>query len=179
MIGNPFRSIFLCCSCLILMFASVYQAASPSAKYRKHGAVLLNDLAQTPGLVRTKDLKIICGETTGQFRATTEKMKNEVYAEYGVVRDKGVCRGGCEVDHLISLELGGADDVKNLWPQPSQPKPGFHEKDQLENWLHRQVCKGRPTAMSIEDAQRRIADDWYALYLEMQKEELPVEGKKQ
>lgn len=94
-------------------------------------------------------------------------MKNEVYAEYGVERDKGICKGGCEIDHLVSLEIGGADAVKNLWPQPSQPKPGFHEKDILENWLHAQVCSGK---MDLAEAQATIRTDWYAEYLEMQKE---------
>jgi hypothetical protein len=139
----------------------------PAAKYRHHGAAVENDLKLTPGLVRTTDLKSICeGGSTSQYRDTTESMKNRVYAEYGVQRNHGICRGGCEVDHLISLEIGGADDVKNLWPQPSQPKPGYHEKDKLENWLHEQVCSG---AMKIEDAQEGIATDWYGLYLKMPK----------
>jgi hypothetical protein len=137
------------------------------AHYRKHGTVLLNDLTVTPGEVRTTSKAAVCSEKTPQFRNTTEKMKNEVYAEYGVERDKGICKGSCEVDHLVSLEIGGADTVKNLWPQPSQPKPGFHEKDILENWLHKQVCSGK---MDLTEAQAKIRTDWYAEYLEMQKE---------
>jgi 5-methylcytosine-specific restriction endonuclease McrA len=44
---------------------------------------------------------------------------------------------GCEVDHLISRELGGADATDNLWPQPYTQHPGAHEKDRLENQLHK------------------------------------------
>jgi hypothetical protein len=145
----------------------VFAIPVPQAHYRHHGPAMLNDLTATPGKVRTTDTKAVCSQTTPQFRNTTEKMKNEVYAAYGVEKNKGICEGGCEVDHLISLEIGGADDVANLWPQPSQPKPGFHEKDKLENWLHKQVCAGD---MPLVKAQEGIANDWYALYLEMEKE---------
>jgi hypothetical protein len=48
----------------------------------------------------------------------------------------------CEIDHLISRELGGADDVKNFWPQPY----GTHAwnavlKDRVENRLHKEVLR--------------------------------------
>jgi hypothetical protein len=42
----------------------------------------------------------------------------------------------CEVDHLIPLELGGSNEMKNLWPQPDKRQPECVEKDQLENELH-------------------------------------------
>jgi hypothetical protein len=102
---------------LFLLLASALFAQS--AHYRKHGTVLLNDPDVTPGEVRTTSKAAVCSEKTPQFRNTTEKMKNEVYAEYGVERDKGICRKRCEVDHLVSLELGGADAIKNLWIQPA------------------------------------------------------------
>jgi hypothetical protein len=73
-----------------------------------------------------------------------------------------VAREGCEVDHLVSRELGGADALPNLWPQPYNPKPGAHEKDWLENELHKEVCHG---LISLEDAQQEIRTDWYAAYL--------------
>lgn len=69
--------------------------------------------------------------------------------------------GAYELDHLIPLELGGDNDNRNLWPQPSEPLPGFNQKDELENLLHERVCSG---AMSLLDAQRGIAVDWVAMY---------------
>jgi hypothetical protein len=66
------------------------------------------------------------------------------------------------VDHLISRELGGADMIDNLWPQPYTQHPGAHEKDWLENRLHKDVCSG---IISLEEAQQEIRDDWYAAYL--------------
>ncbi len=67
-----------------------------------------------------------------------------------------------ELDHLISLELGGCPDcVTNLWPEPYNPKPGAHEKDKVENFLHSQVCSG---AITLQEAQQAIVGDWYKVY---------------
>ena len=66
------------------------------------------------------------------------------------------------MDHLISRELGGADSVENLWPQPYAQNPGAHEKDWLENRLHEDVCSDR---INLEQAQQEIKADWYAAYL--------------
>jgi hypothetical protein len=88
-----------------------------------------------------------------EHRHVTEDMRSKVYTAYGRTRGPGCC----EVDHLIPLELGGSNDIKNLWPQPDDPRPGDGEKDQLENDLHARVCNG---SMSLADAQRCIATDW-------------------
>ena len=70
--------------------------------------------------------------------------------------------GGYEVDHFIPLEIGGSNDITNLWTEPATPTPGFHQKDQFENFEHDQVCKG---SISAAEAQRRMTSDWY-LYWE-------------
>lgn len=133
-----------------------------SAVYRHHGPAILNDLSVTPGKIRTLDANEVChGGSTKQYRHTTQEEKNQVYQWYGAKKKPGVC---CEVDHLISLELGGADEIENLWPQPYEPRPGAHEKDAVENWLHKQVCDGK---MPLAQAQAMIAQDWYAVYLVM------------
>lgn len=82
-----------------------------------------------------------------------------------MVDHKGACaRAGCEIDHLISLEIGGSNDIKNLWPEPYAPAPNAHQKDLVENWLHREVCAGR---MVLPMAQHQIATDWFAVYQRM------------
>jgi hypothetical protein len=153
---------------LVIILLMMSMPEPPLAHYAHHGKVLLPDSTVTPGVVRTTSAHEICMSTfrTGPFRNTTQSEKNKVYAEYGVTRNKGICAGGCEVDHLIPLELGGLDDIRDLWPQPSQPAPAFHEKDKLENYLHRQVCAGK---MALTDAQAIIRTDWYAAYLDMEK----------
>lgn len=67
-----------------------------------------------------------------------------------------------EVDHLVSRELGGADDVKNLWPESYVTQPwNAHRKDRLENYLHKLVCSNQIT---LEEARREIAYDWRIAY---------------
>jgi len=56
-------------------------------------------------------------------------------------------------------------------PEAAEPKPGFHEKDQVENYLHDQVCTGR---MNLFDAQRAIATDWLQVYERLRQPALPV-----
>jgi hypothetical protein len=67
-----------------------------------------------------------------------------------------------ELDHLISLELGGCPDcVANLWPEPYNIAMGARQKDKVENYLHKEVCNGD---MTLEEAQTQIATDWTAVY---------------
>jgi hypothetical protein len=130
----------------------------PKAYYGHHGPALLPDPHYTPGIVRTTDASLVCHSTT---KAIRQPGIQTVYALYGVEKQKGIC---CEIDHLISLELGGDNGLKNEWPQPYEPRPGAHEKDIVENYLHAQVCSGK---MSLADAQKQIATDWFVVYLKM------------
>jgi hypothetical protein len=67
-----------------------------------------------------------------------------------------------EINHLIPRELGSCPDCEaNLWPEPRNVFPGAGEKDEVETYLHAQVCSG---AMPLAEAQRAIAADWYAVY---------------
>lgn len=67
-----------------------------------------------------------------------------------------------EEDHLISLEIGGhPTDPKNLWPQTYQTEWNARKKDQLEDFLKREVCAGR---MLLADVQQAVAVDWIASY---------------
>lgn len=138
-------------------------SAQTKARYRSgEDEALLPDPDATPGAMFQVTVNRICtkGYAKG-VRNVAESVKKRVYTVYSAKKKSGVC---CEVDHLISLKLGGSNDVTNLWPQPYRPKPGTREKDVLENFLHRAVCGG---AMSLEEAQRKIATDWYKAYQEM------------
>ncbi len=125
----------------------------------------LPDSACTPGAIfadATTD-QICKPGYSSQVRNVPDSEKNQVYAEYNITHHSA---GEYEVDHLISLELGGSNEIANLWPEPAEPRPGFHEKDKVENYLHDQVCSG---AMSLQDAQAQIANDWLAVYQKMPK----------
>ena len=137
------------------------------AVYRLHaGGVPLPNSKLTPGDTQPGvTVAQLCDPKfhTGSIRSVSESEKRQVYAEYKMADHQGACQSGCEIDHLISLEIGGSNNLKNLWPQPYAP-PGAHQKDVLENYLHREVCAGR---LSLSVAQRKIATDWFAAYQKM------------
>ncbi len=118
----------------------------------------------TPGEVYTNITKedICTSGYSSRVRDVPLLEKKQVYQEYNISYPQP--QGAYEVDHFISLELGGSNDIKNLWPEPSEPRPGFHEKDKTENYLHAQICNNQ---ISLKDAQDKIRNDWYKIYLEM------------
>lgn len=121
---------------------------------------VLPDKDCTPGMTYpnvTKDQICVSGYSKG-VRNVPSSEKDQVYAEYGITSHK---TGEYEVDHFVSLELGGSNDIANLWPEPADPRPGFHEKDKVENYLHTQVCSG---AITLEEAQREISTNWLEVY---------------
>ncbi len=88
----------------------------------------------------------------------TNAMKHRLMRLYGVTGNIH----DYELDHLVPLELGGCPECEtNLWPQPRKVFPGASEKDEVEDYLHHQVCSG---ALPLAEAQREIAADWYAVY---------------
>jgi hypothetical protein len=66
-----------------------------------------------------------------------------------------------EIDHIVSLELGGSNAIANLYPEPGSGMADYHAKDRLENRLHDLVCAGQ---MTLRTAQTRIASNWISLY---------------
>lgn len=146
-----------------LLMVALPAPAHRTAQYRVTADhVLLPDPVLTPGKVRPATRGEVCTPgSSAAARHVSVAVKRQVYAMYGARPKPGVC---CEADHLISLELGGSNDIENLWPQPYAPRPGAYEKDALENFLHRAVCGG---AMSLGEAQHAIATDWYAAWKRM------------
>jgi hypothetical protein len=116
--------------------------------------------AITPGAIRTTDKAAICSTRTNTLRHVKSSDHRKVFALYGI--NCGVtCGKRYEVDHHISLEIGGTNEIENLWPQPYEPRPGAHEKDVLENKLHAMICHGD---ISPREAQKEIASDWWKAY---------------
>jgi hypothetical protein len=95
---------------------------------------------------------------SSSVRSVSDAEKNKVYSEYGIASH---ATGQYEVDHFVPLELGGSNDIINLWPEPANPTPGFHQKDVVENYLHKEVCSG---VMSLAHAQNLIETNWMAVY---------------
>ena len=99
-----------------------------------------------------------------KVRNVTKKVALGVYHKYQLNNHIGYCDQsprGCEMDHLISLELGGSNDSSNLWPQSYGGLWNATQKDTLENKLAKLVCNG---TISLTDAQSAISTNWIDAY---------------
>ena len=118
------------------------------------------DLRLTPGATVPVSENEVC--RAGVKRAVPVvplSLARKVFEEYGVAQPRP---DAYEVDYLITPELGGATDIRNLWPEPYQDTVwNAHVKDQLEDRLHRMVCHGD---LDLATAQRDISTDWIAAY---------------
>jgi len=122
----------------------------PAADFPRH--------ALTPGVALSVTRAQIClSGYAGGARDVSDTEKADVYARY----DVAWVPYAHEVDHLISLELGGSNVIRNLWPEPYAGRWGARTKDILENRLHELVCEGR---LALATAQRQEARDWVAAY---------------
>jgi hypothetical protein len=104
---------------------------------------------------------VICSPTfrTGTIRDVPESEKFAVEREYGMAaRPYGHT---IEIDHIVALELGGSNDIANLFPEPGSGAANYHVKDQVENRSHDMVCAG---TLALGTARASMAADWEALY---------------
>jgi hypothetical protein len=122
----------------------------------------LPDVKLTPGHSRDVSQQELCTTSTKLVRNVPEAEKKQVYKNYNMTGDdRSSCKEGYEIDHLISLELGGSNDIANLWPQDYCGTNNAHMKDKLENQLHKEICEGK---MTIKQAQDCISTDWISCY---------------
>lgn len=120
---------------------------------------ILPDSACTPGAVLTTNTSVVCKVGyTKTVRDVSEATKKKVFAEYGIPY---IQHSNYEVDHLISLEIGGGNDISNLWPENLKITDGSLTKDKFENYLHSHVCSGK---MTIAEAQKEISTNWLKYY---------------
>lgn len=145
---------------LILLLAQLSAAYLPNSTLTPGVALLLPLRAAAPE-------KSICDTKWGKdVRVVTERMKTQVFDSYGI---PAADRHLYEIDHLISREVGGQDDVKNLWPELwvnnlGGVELGAHRKDHVENAAHRAVCAG---VITLEHAQQALATKWTVLIEEL------------
>lgn len=97
-------------------------------------------------------------------KASTPTAKAGTYDWYGITHpanNTGATQM-CELDHLVSLEIGGADTLDNIWPQcgpdaVTLKERFFKQKDLVENFLAAQIRAGK---MKLRDVQKGIGEDW-------------------
>jgi len=113
----------------------------------------------TPGATVLVDQREICMEAVTNNKAVPAALRKMVFAEYGIAAAEPKAY---EVDYLITPALGGADDIRNLWPQSNRATVWNAEvKDMLEDHLRELVCGGR---LDLATAQREIARNWIEAY---------------
>lgn len=114
--------------------------------------------------IRTTNVQDICTTKTSTIRNVSDATKKLVYKNSGIAYgDRTFCSLGYEVDHKISLTLGGTNDISNLQLQAyctkDQLAPNFptsvlydaRKKDVLENVLHRDICVGATTPQKAQE----------------------------
>ena len=112
----------------------------------------------TPGAAFAVGKARICvSGYSASVRNVPQAEATAVYDRYGVAH----VPYAHEVDHLVSLEIGGSNAIANLWPEPYAGRWGARTKDVLENRLHELVCSGR---LALRKAQRIEARNWVAAY---------------
>jgi len=169
----------------ISMLASLAWARTTSARQVQVGATFTTDVVvaagvaqsdtalrfpfvpdpvKTPGAALPVSAKDICVPGySKRVRDVPVEVKRMVYASYGIrTREPGEY----EIDHLISLQLGGSNSIRNLWPESFRTSPwNAYVKDALEDELHRRVCAG---TLDLAEAQKVIAQNWvkgYRIYV--------------
>jgi hypothetical protein len=131
--------------------------------------------ALTPGEIVPISRQQVCAlHSIATPRVTAPALRKRVFQEYGMPNPQ---EQNFELDFLITPELGGAETIKNLWPEPYHNTVwNAHVKDQLEIRLKDLVCTGE---VDLGTAQRELATDWVAAYQRYFKSETPIRGQAQ
>jgi len=129
---------------------SVAQRANPDAP----------DPRLTPGMTQPLTRADLCSAgNQDSAPAVPRAVALKVFEAYGVSDPRP---RAYELDYLIAPELGGTNDIRNLWPQPYRTVSwDAHAKDALEDRLYELVCQGD---VDLATAQRDVATDWIAAY---------------
>ena len=106
----------------------------------------------TPGRVAASD---------NDRHGVTIAMEQQVFRRYHLPWTR---RAQFKIDHLIPLELGGADTIDNLWPQKITARPyGSDRKELLAEVLLQKVRAGK---MTLAQAQEEIRRDWIDAFID-------------
>jgi hypothetical protein len=112
---------------IVVALAALTCSAAHATEY-----TIVPDPTLTPGAVRTTDPVEICTHSTRELRHWSREADDRILIEYGLPPGP---HPEVEIDHLIPLGLGGADDDRNLSPEPRrsvEPVWNAERKDRLE-----------------------------------------------
>jgi hypothetical protein len=113
----------------------------------------------TPGAIANVSASALCAPHQAEKPPIPADVRLAVLRAY---RMEDVPARQYELDYLITPELGGVPDRRNLWPERYESGTwNAHLKDEIEDLLPRLVCDGR---LNLATAQRDISTDWIAAY---------------
>jgi len=136
-----------------VIFAALRLAERPAM------AAALPNSRLTPGATRLIEREQVCAiDLSMDVREIPVEIALQVFQEYGIRKPRP---RAYEVDYLITPALGGADDIRNLWPQPYTGVWTAQIKDALEDHLRTLVCSGQ---LDLATAQEEIATNWITAY---------------
>ena len=114
--------------------------------------LLLPNPKLTPGKLAQRDKDL---------HGVSVAMEQKVFKRYRIPWTR---RAEFKIDHLIPLELGGADSMENLWPQNLRVKPyGYERKELLTRCLLLRIGEGRIT---LAQAQAAVQEDWIDAFID-------------
>lgn len=108
------------------------------------------DMNCTPGIILAVPKDGLCSPTYTQPEVDNA-VKLEVYKAYGITDIEG-----WDIQHWVPLELGGSNDMTNLYPM-SIDQPGTVERSKAAKKLKELVCAN---TLPLSAAQQMIKKDW-------------------
>ncbi len=139
---------------LFVVGSVVYRSGAP----RNTVIVSLPDARLTPGAATLAPKQAVCSQANVKNKTVSMALQRQVFAEYGIPAAEP---RAYEVDYLVTPALGGADDLRNLWPHSYSTVWNAKVKDDLEDRLRYMVCDG---SLDLAEAQHDIATNWIAAY---------------
>ncbi|MGA2113623.1 MAG: hypothetical protein ABSH56_02595 [Bryobacteraceae bacterium] len=154
---------------LLLLLSSGGRQGSPLARTV---VVSVPDSRLTPGAAILASREVVCAQPNTKNKAVPVALQRKVFEEYGIA---GAAPQAYEVDYLVTPALGGADDIRNLWPHSySATAWNARVKDALEDRLREMVCDG---SLDLTEAQQEIAGNWIAAYKRYFRTDRPLDER--
>lgn len=157
---------------MVLALQVLQQAQDTALSSSSIGPVARPIRALTPGATDTVDRQTLCAGGVPVRTAIPLPIRQRVLRLY---RLEHLAVEDYELDYLITPELGGATDLRNLWPERyASGVWNAHVKDELEALLPQLVCEG---TLALATAQHEIATDWIAAYKKYFRTDRPIPGQ--